>query len=478
MPQDSSAWTYESEDTPVKKIKIGFLPLYIKLYDDCGFVVRPRTEPFYEALAARFEELGFEVLRSPFCNVKEEFRAAVDKFENEKADCIVTWHAAYSPSLECIEVLSKTSLPIVVLDTTEVIDFSSVADPDDMNYCHGIHGVMDMTNMLRRAGKPYAIAAGHYPSTDVVERAAGYVKAAVGATSLKGTKVGTIGGSFDGMGDFLISDKELKEVFGVEAVYSEGAELTALRAEVTNEEIERELDFDAENYVEIGEIDDECHIKTVRNCLAVRKWIEKHGLEAFTVNFREIRPENGLEIMPFMEACKAMARGIGYAGEGDVLTAAVTGALMRGFGDATFVEIFCPDWRGGTLYLSHMGEYNPALTSGENELKKIPFIFGEADDPVVGYGCYKGGKAVFTNLFKNEKGTYSMLIAPVEMQEIYEDNFVGSVRGWMKPEMPVAEFLETISRHGVTHHSSLVYGADVHELEFFAKLIGAEPIII
>lgn len=461
-----------------KEIKIGFLPLYIKLYDDCNFVVRPRTEPFYEKLAVEFENKGFKVVKSPFCNVKEEFQAALEKFETEKVDCIVTWHAAYSPSLESINILSKTSLPIVILDTTEVYDLSSNADPDDLNYCHGIHGVMDLTNMLKRRKKPYAIAAGHYPSSNVVEKAAGYVKAAVGALSLKGTRVGTIGGSFDGMGDFLISDEELKDVFGVEAVYSNGAELAALRNEVTEEEIERELDYDAEHYVEINEIDDECHRKTVRNCLAVRKWIEKNSLEAFTVNFREIRPENGLEIMPFMEACKAMSRGIGYAGEGDVLTAAITGALMRGFDNATFVEIFCPDWKNNTLLLSHMGEYNPSLTSGENELKKIPFIFGEADDPVVGYGCYKGGRAVFTNLFKNENGTYSMLIAPVEMQEIYEDRFVGSVRGWMKPHMPISDFLETISRHGVTHHSSLVYGADVHELEYFAKLIGATPIII
>ncbi len=462
----------------MKKIKIGFLPLYIKLYDDCGFSVRPRTEPFYEKLAVQFEKIGFDVVRSPFCNVKEEFANTVKKFEDEKVDAIVTWHAAYSPSLESIDILSSTPLPLVILDTTEVYDLSSTVEPDELNYCHGIHGVMDLTNMLRRRGKPYAIAAGHFPSSDVVERAAGYVKAAVGATSLKGTKVGTIGGSFDGMGDFLISDEELKDVFGVEAVYSNGEELTSLRKSVTEEEIDREIEFDAGHYVEIGEVDDETHRKTARNCLAVRKWIEKHNLDAFTVNFREIRPENGLEVMPFMEACKAMARGIGYAGEGDVLTAAVTGALIRGFKDAAFVEIFCPDWRGNTLLLSHMGEYNPNLTSGDDELKKIPFIFGEADDPVVGYGCYKGGKAIFANLFKNDKGTYSMLIAPVEMQEIYEDNFVGSVRGWMKPEMPLPEFLETISRHGVTHHSSLIYGATTGEIEFFAKLIGATPIII
>lgn len=460
------------------QIKIGFLPLYIKLYDDCGFVVRPRTEPFYEELAKSFEKEGFEVVRSPFCSIKPEFEEAVSKFEAEGCDVIVTWHAAYSPSLESIEVLAKTPLPIVVLDTTETYDFSSLQDPGEMNYCHGIHGVMDMTNMLRRAGKAYAIAAGHFPTDDVIERAAGYVRAAAGAASLKGTKVGTIGGSFDGMGDFLISDEELKEVFGVEAVYSNREELDALRNAVTEDEIEREIAFDCEHYDAIDEIDEECHRKTVRNCLAVRHWIENNGLAAFTVNFREIRPENGLEIMPFMECCKAMARGIGYAGEGDVLTASITGALMRGFKDTTFVEIFCPDWKGDTLYLSHMGEYNPNLTEGRDEMKKISFIFGEADDPIVGYGCYKAGDAIFTNVFKDEDGKYTMLISPVTMEYNFDDNFVGSVRGWMRPSTSVADFLESISRCGVTHHSSLTYGATVEEMKFFAKVLGLKTVVV
>ncbi len=462
----------------MKRIKIGFLPLYIKLYDDCGFVVRPRTEPFYEKLAKSFEDEGFDVVRSPFCSVKAEFEEAVSKFENEGCDVIVTWHAAYSPSLESIDVLASTPLPIVLLDTTETYDFSALQDPGEMNYCHGIHGVMDLTNMLRRRGKAYAIAAGHFPTDDVIERAARYVRAAAGAASLRGTRVGTIGGSFDGMGDFLIGDEELKNVFGVEAVYSDGSELSALRESVTDEEIEKEIAYDAEHYEAIDEIDEECHRKTARNCLAVRRWIEKNGLSAFTVNFREIRPSCGLEIMPFMEACKAMSRGIGYAGEGDVLTASITGALMRGFGDAAFVEIFCPDWKGDTLYLSHMGEYNPNLIEGKAEMKKISFIFGEADDPVVSYGCYKAGDAIFTNVFKDADGKYTMLISPVTLEHNFDDNFVGSVRGWMRPPVSVPVFLEKISEAGVTHHSSLVYGASVEEMKFFAAVLGLRTVVV
>ena len=80
----------------MKKIKIGFLPLYIKLYDDSGSGARarPRLEPFYEKLAEMLEAEGIEVIRAPFCRIDEEFRRETEKFKAEGAEVIVTWHAA------------------------------------------------------------------------------------------------------------------------------------------------------------------------------------------------------------------------------------------------------------------------------------------------------------------------------------------------------------------------------------------------
>lgn len=461
----------------MKKIKIGFLPLYIKLYDDTGngAAARPVMMDFYLGIAKQFEQMGFDVVTSEFCRIEPEFRETVEKFEREGADCIVTWHAAYSPSLESIKVLSETKLPIVVLDTTDTYDFSPSQDPSNISRCHGIHGVMDMCSMLRRYGKKFAIAAGHYAESDVVDRVAGFVRAAYAAKSLDGSRTASIGGSFDGMGDFLVSDEQMKARFGVEIVYPSKDEIKAELDAVTDADAEAEMIIDKESCYEILPIDKAVHMRTAKNSLAVRRWLDKNNIDAFTANFREVTYEgSGLEIMPFMEACKSMARGIGYAGEGDVLTASLVGALMKGFTDkAAFVEIFCPDWKGNTLLLSHMGEYNPKLIRCKAGMKEINFIFGDSENPIVSYGCYRGGPAVFVNLYQVAEG-FRLLISPVEMQDVAveEDNFEGRVRGWMKPHIPVAEFLESISRAGATHHSALIYDATPEQLAFFAQLCG------
>ena len=459
-------------------MKIGFLPLYIELYDRSGSTSRDRLEPFYETLARAFEEKGIEVVRSSFCRLEEEFKNAVNKFEENQVDCIVTWHAAYSPSLESIQVLANTPLPIVVLDTTETYDFSPSQDSGEISYCHGIHGVMDMCNMLTRYHKSYAIATGHYPNSDVLDRAIGYIRAAVAATSVAGSTVGQIGQSFPGMGDFLISDEEISSRFGVKVVRTSAEELEALKSSVTDAEIQSEMAEDLADAIKLNQFSEDAHRLTVKNCLAVRRWLEKHQLDAFSVDFMDISSSMGLDCMPFMEACKAMARGIGYAGEGDILTAVMTGALLRGFGTATFVGNFLS--RLEERYSVPQSYGRSKLLFDEKRKKSIKNQFrihrcAKSNSEI----CLlkkKKGTATFLNLFCSHDG-YKLLIAPVTMEEpVGEDKFTSSIRGWMRPEMPIADFLEKISMVGVTHHSMLVYDATPEQIAFFGRLLGLEII--
>lgn len=462
-------------------IKIGLLPLYIALYDEKSPQIRPRLEKFYEMTAQKLEACGFKVLRVPFCRLEQEFKSTVASFENNGAKCIVTLHMAYSPSLESSAVLAATKLPIVVLDATDTFDFGFAQSTDAISYCHGIHGVMDMCSLLNQNGKKYAIAAGHIDHSDVIPRAAGFIKAAVSACSLRGLRVGTIGGAFDGMGDFAVSDKEMKERFEIEAVTSNPEIMRELRASVTDSEICAEIESDNNFFRRIGDFSYDTHMQTVRDGLAVRKWIEIENLSAFSVNFLKIGDETGLSYMPFMESCKAMGRGIGYAGEGDILTASFTGALLKGFADTSFIEIFCPDWRGNTLFLSHMGEMNIRLTAKKPEIAEKDFVFGNSINPIACYGCYKSGNGIFVNVFKG-RNDFKLVISPVAMEEedetIIESNFKGSIRGWMRPKKTAGEFLEALSKAGATHHSILVYGAAAEQIRFFGELSDLEVIEI
>jgi L-arabinose isomerase len=76
------------------------------------------------------------------------------------------------------------------------------------------------------------------------------------------------------------------------------------------------------------------------------------------------------------------------------------------------------------------------------------------------------------------KDDFRLFLASCEMQDCDHDSFPGSMRGWMKPTgRTTAQFLESISRSGATHHSAFVYGATVEELAFFGRIHGMDIVI-
>ncbi len=460
----------------MKKPIIGLLPLYLKLYDDISPEQRQAFQPLLESVAKGFGERGVEVVSSEICRLSNEFAEAVDLFEQKQVDCIVTLHLAYSPSLECINALSKTRLPILVLDAT--IDAHAYSDGDWISNNHGIHGVQDMCNMLIRRHKDFIIEAGHIDASDVLDRIVRHIKGAKMANQMRNARVGRIGEAFVGMGDFAVEPSVLSEAIGVTICPATPQQVAEFLPDEDDPEIEAEIKKDHARF-DVSQVSLESHRLAVRTGLAVRKWIEKESLTALSINFLEITKAGKLPVMPFLEISKAMSRGIGYAGEGDVLTAALVGSMASVLGEVSFTEMFCPDWRDGVILLSHMGEINVDLADAQPVLCKRDWRYTDTEAPVYPAAAFRPGDAVFADLAPGPDDTFSLIISPVTLlAEKAEVKLVKSIRGWMKPRLPIEEFLASYSEAGGTHHAAIVYGDFIQELSSFGRMMGWQVIVI
>jgi len=366
-----------------KKPRAGLLPLYLKLYDDCMPERRAEFEPFLKSVADALSAAGLEIVPAPVCRVEPEFKNAVHAFEQAEVDAIITLHLAYSPSLESIGALAGTKLPVVILDTTMDAAFGRHVSPERIMYNHGVHGVMDMANLLLRRGKKFEIVAGHLADDGVARDAADFVRAARAARLLRQTTALRIGPSFRGMGDFAVDESVLRDVLGINVVQAQPKDLIPYIRAVAENEIDEEIARDRSRFD--CRLDQDVHARSVVVGLGLRRMLAETDCDAFSMNFLAFDDSTApADTVPFLEASKAMERGIGYAGEGDVLTAALVGALARGFDTpTTFTEIFCPDWQGGSIFLSHMGEINPATASGKPLVVEKPFPFTSAKNPAV-----------------------------------------------------------------------------------------------
>ena len=457
----------------MEKVKIGFLPLYVKLYDDGAPNMRVRIDAFADKIAAILSEKpGVEVIKGDICRLESEFEKTVSGFEESGVDCIVTLHLAYSPSLQSEKILAGTKLPIIILDTTPNFAFT---DDDDLSisYNHGIHGVQDMCNLLVRNNKQFFIEAGHYEKSDVLDRV---VKRAFGfrvSNRLYGAKVGRIGGEFAGMGDFCVGDGVFEKL-GIKTIEMSRDTAKAYMRKVSEEEIDAQIASDKGKYAVDPDIDKVFLRNGIRGDLAVRHWIEDNALTAFTANFLGIKKDFGLSGMPFAEANRAMERGIGYAGEGDILTAALVGALMSVSKEVSFVEMFCPDWKNNLVFISHMGEMNTLLAAEKPKYTVKPMKYSDIDTTWL-CGTYKAGGATLIDLAPLGADRFRVITSKVEMKEMDCEKYrKNSTCGWFEPKKNIGTFLEDYSKLGGTHHLALVYG-DMRKLaETFAAVRGFE----
>lgn len=458
----------------MKKVKIGFLPLYVKLYDDGAPNMRLRIDAFAKEVIELFKAReDVEIIASDICRLEGEFKEAITLFENENVDSIVTLHLAYSPSLESEKVLKNTKLPIVILDTTPNFDFTYDDDTAAINYNHGIHGVQDMCNLLVRNKKQFFIEAGHYLESDVIDRVVKRVKGIKIADEFQNSRVGTIGGEFDGMGDFRLPENLYGEI-GIENVALLPEEAKKYFDSVTDAEIDELIAQDKEKYEISADIPVEFLRNAAKGDLAVRKWISDKNLTAFTANFLAVCKNFGIAGMPFAEANRAMERGIGYAGEGDVLTAAFTGALMSVSDEASFIEMFCPDWKKNYIFISHMGEMNAALSVDKPKYMLKPMRYSDIDTTWL-CGTYKEGKATLINLLPIADNKFRVIVSLVDMRVPECEKFRGNATcGWFEPNKNISNFLVDYSELGGTHHLNLMYGDARKTAETFAEIMGYE----
>lgn len=460
----------------MKKPAIGLLPLYLKLYDDTSPERRQAFQPFIDSVKKGVQERGVEVISSEICRLSDEFAEAVHSLEQMQVDCIVTLHLAYSPSLECINALSETSLPVLVLDAT--MDAYPHSEGAWISYNHGIHGVQDMCNMLIRRNKDFVIEAGHIETSDVLDRLVRHVKGAKMANQMRNARVGRIGEAFVGMGDFSVEASILREAIGMTVCPATPQQIAEFLPGEDDPEVEAEVEKDRVRF-DASKVSPEPHRLAVRTGLAVRRWIKKESLTALSINFLEITRAAKLPTMPFLEISKAMSSGIGYAGEGDVLTAALVGAMASTLGEVSFTEMFCPDWRDGLIFLSHMGEINLDLAGAQPVLIEQKWPYTDAEPPVFASAAFKAGDAIFVDLAPGANDTFSLILSPITVvDEGDRVEFPRSIRGWIKPSLPIEKFLAAYSEVGGTHHAAIAYGDVTQELSTFGRMMGWRVVVI
>ncbi len=457
----------------VEKPRVMVLGLSLEIYKEAFEGYMDRLQAQLDLFQAQLEPVA-DIIASRLCyrqdHVSEQVRAA----EASEADALLLIPLSYTASLMTAIPLSRTTLPIVIWNTQELEGIDDGYTYDDLLMNHVPQGTQDVTSVLFRSGKAFGMESGHYRDRQAIERLGEWLDAARAMQGARRIRVGLLGQPFQDMGDFGVDETKMATRWGPYAIHLSPAHLVRLLDQVDDGEVGTVMEGNRERFDVAEEVTEEIHRTSVRLEIALRRLVEAHDLDAFTMNFRELVDDGRFPTMPFLGVNKLLADGMGYAGEGNVTLAAHMAQMRQLCGVSNFTEIYTVDYVQNRMVMTHMQECNPGLARKDRKVRLI-----KKDFWALGMGPYVGmhftlepGPVTLTNFTEDPDGGFGYVAYETSIVDM--PPFVDfDVPHWLvQMDESVAEFLTRYSMAGGTHHLIAVPGHRSDSLRKLAHLQG------
>lgn len=136
------------------KPRIGLLPLMLEMYRVYAPDILRKQKPFIDGIADKLR--GFsEVFVAPVCSTKRQTEDGVKKLESDGIDLLVVIFIAYATSISTLNPLLHTPVPLLLYSTSPKSSMAEGMTMEDILLNHGVHGYMDLANVLRRCKRQF-----------------------------------------------------------------------------------------------------------------------------------------------------------------------------------------------------------------------------------------------------------------------------------------------------------------------------------
>jgi len=463
------------------KPKVGLLGLTLEFYEQSRPAIRQGREEFVrrnilpalaETADVRFDEAVFR---------REDIERAVAAFEADGVDVLLVILLSYSTSLSSLPALRRTRLPIIIWNTQELYSVDESYDEAKLIANHGVHGTFDLCNVLVRAGVPFGYVTSHLDDQGAAEELAHMLRAAAAVSRLRRMRLGQMGWPFPGMGDFGLDTTHLAATLGCSVEALSVAEFNRRADDADAGEVDRLV----AEYRDLYEIDHRVAgddlTMTARAELALRSLVHEHRLDAYSYQFLAFGQDGRTGTVPFVAASRLLADGVGFGGEGDLISAAFSTVMNDLQGPASFSEIFTIDFAGNSVLLSHMGEANVAMARTDRKVRMV-----RRDEPLVPIRGnqlalavnYAPGPATLTALTLTAGQKWRIIAAPMTIVDFGPLEHLVVPHAKIRPAGDVRDFLTAYATAGGPHHLAVCYGDARSGLRLLAKLLDADYVEI
>ena len=448
--------------------------------------VAANAQQVAEALAASKALPLKTVFKALLTTPDEIAQLCIEANSNPNCAGLVLWMHTFSPSKMWIRGLNTLRKPFLHLHTQFNRDLPwDTIDMDFMNLNQAAHGDREAGFIHTRMRLGRKVVVGHWSDPEVHDRIGAWMRAVRAWHDWQGARFARFG---DNMREVAVTegDKVATEMkFGFSTNGFGVGDLVARVNAASDADINQRVAHYDEVYaiaadLRKGGARHEDLRYAARLEIGMETFLEEGGFKGFTTTFEDL---HGLRQLPGLAPQCLMAKGFGFAGEGDWKTAALLRAMKvmaDGLpGGTSFMEDYTYHLspNGHQVLGAHMLEICPSIAATKPKVEVHPLGIGGKEDPVRLVFDANTGPALNASLV--DLGNRFRLIV----------NEVTAVKSPALPKLPVAravweckpDFKTACAAWilaGGAHHTGYSYSVTTEMLEDFATIAGIELVTI
>ena len=458
-----------------RKPRIGVLGIMQDLYDDMIPGIAQRQEGYAGQIASHLSDVA-EFIPSKAIKYREDAERATREFEEADLDGVLVVMLTYGPAMRVARLLSESRLPVCLANIQPEPSVTPAWDMADMTYNQGVHGAQDTANAMVRAGKRFQVLTDDWKSDSFRADVGRWARAAAAVTAWKSLKTAIFGYPMNDMGDIRVDESALIRTLGPEILAVAPGDLYRGMEQVTGAQIAEVMAFEDKNFEIDPRLSPEEREDHARMQVALEQILNERGFGAYTAHFDAIGEDGRFSRLPLAAASSLMAKGFGYAAEGDVLTACLVYAGHLLIGDAHFTEMYAMDFPTDSILQSHMGEGNWKVARSDRPVKLIKRSLGIgrlADPPTFKFQL-QPGPATLATLVSLEGERFRLVCAEGENLDGQELPALEMPYGQFHPASGVRACLNGWLRAGGPHHEVMNLGHHAADWRDFCDIAGIE----
>jgi L-arabinose isomerase len=455
--------------------RIGILGIMQDLYDDMIPGIAQRQEGYAAEIASHLSDVA-EFIPRKAIKYREDAERAMREFEDADLDGVMVVMLTYGPAMRVARLLGESRLPVLLANIQPEPSVTPAWDMADMTYNQGVHGAQDTANAMVRAGKRFQVLTDDWKSDSFRADVGRWARAAAAITAWKSLKTGIFGYAMNDMGDIRVDESALVRTLGPEIIAVAPGDLYRGMETVTAAQAAEVMAFEDKNFEIDPRLSPEEREDHARMQVALEQILNERGLGAYTAHFDAIGEDGRFSRLPLAAASSLMAKGYGYAAEGDVLTACMVYAGHILIGDAHFTEMYAMDFPSDSILQSHMGEGNWKVARSDRPVKLIkrPLGIGRLADPPTFLFQLQPGPATLATLVSLEGERFRMVVAEGENLDSQELPALEMPYGQFRPNSGVRACLNGWLRAGGPHHEVMNLGHHAAAWRDFCNIAGIE----